>query len=277
MCMKTITLRNIEFNNNFPAQFILGPCALESREHALFMCGELQRITSSLGIPFVYKTSFDKMNRTSIHSPRGVGLEKAISIFKELKDKFNVPILTDVHEPWQCFTIKDIVDIIQIPAFLSRQTDLIIAAAQTGKVINIKKAQFMSPDDIIHVIEKIKFVGNGNDQILLTDRGTCFGYNTLVSDMRSLVTMANKTGYPVIFDATHSVQQPSANNGKSGGQREMVFPLARAAIGVGVAGIFMEVHNDPENAMSDGPNMIKLDDIENILKKLKQIDKVVKQ
>lgn len=263
----------IKFSNDLPFVLIAGPCAMESQQHAVFMARELQRITDDLEIPFVFKTSFDKANRTSLNSPRGVGLQAALPAFRHIHEELQVPILTDVHTIEQCDVIKNCVDIIQIPAFLSRQTDLLVAAAKTGKVINVKKAQFMSPQDIAHPIGKLE--GSNNDQILLTDRGTCFGYNTLISDMRSLVQMA-ETGYPVVFDATHSVQQPSAAGGKSGGKREFVFPLARAAIAVGVASIFMEVHDDPDNAVSDGPNMVRLEDVREILEKLKQIDKVVK-
>ena len=270
--MKTITVNGITFSNDNPFVLIAGPCAMESPEHAIFMAERLQEITTNLGIQFIFKTSFDKANRTSISSPRGIGLKLSLPVFKHIRDS-GIPVLTDVHEIEQCDVIADYVDIIQIPAFLSRQTDLIVAAAQTGKVINIKKAQFMSPHDIIHVVGKIEAIKN--TQILLTDRGTCFGYNTLVSDMRGLVQMA-ETGYPVIFDATHSVQQPSAAGGKSGGQREMVFPLARAAVAVGVAGVFMEVHDDPNSAVSDGANMLHLDDTENVLTTLKELDKIVK-
>lgn len=277
--MKTIVLARtcihdtIYISNDHPFVLIAGPCALESHDHAIFMAEQIRLITEELEIPFIFKTSFDKANRTGINSPRGVGLEEAIKTFEYIQDNVQVHILTDVHEFWQCDAIAPHVDILQVPAFLSRQTDLIVAAAQTGKVVNTKKAQFMAPWDIKHVVEKIESVGN--KKILLTDRGTSFGYNTLVSDMRSLPIMA-ETGYPVIFDATHSVQQPSGAGGKSGGQREFVFPLARAAVAVGVAGIFMEVHDSPEEAVSDGPNMIPLKDLREILEKLKDIDIIIK-
>lgn len=263
----------VVFSNDKPFVLIAGPCAMESPDHAVFMAEELRLITCQLEIPFVFKTSFDKANRTSIDSPRGVGLEEALPVFRHIR-KMGVPVLTDVHEPWQCERLKDSVDILQIPAFMSRQTDLIVAAAKTEKAINIKKAQFMSPNDIVHVIRKIE--STGNKQILLTDRGVSFGYNTLINDMRGLVQMA-ETGYPVVFDATHSVQQPSAAGGKSGGRREFVFPLARAAIAVGVASIFAEVHDDPDNAISDGANQLHLDDVEEILTKLKELDEVMKK
>jgi len=263
----------MEFSNDLPFVLIAGPCAMEYPQHAKFMASQLQQITTRLGIPYVFKTSFDKANRTSINSPRGVGLKNAKGAFKFIREQLDIPILTDVHTVSQCKKLKDIVDIIQIPAFLTRQTDLVVAAAETGCVINIKKAQFMSPQDVVHVIKKVEATGNTN--ILLTDRGTCFGYNTLVSDMRGLVSMAD-TGYPVVFDATHSVQQPSAGDGKSSGQREMVFPLARAATAVGVSSLFMEVHDEPERAISDGTNMLRLDEVEEVLTKLLEIDRVMK-
>lgn len=271
--MKTIGLNYFKISNNSPIILIAGPCALESREHAEFMATELRDIADQLGIPFIFKTSYDKANRTSIDSPRGVGIEQAIPIFETIHRWMGIPVLTDVHEFWQCDAIKYVVDVIQIPAFLSRQTDLIAVAAGTGRIVNVKKGQFMSPQDITHVVRKIE--ASGGDEILLTDRGTSFGYNTLVSDMRSLPIMA-ETGYPIIFDATHSVQQPSGAGGKSSGQREFVFPLARAAVAVGVAGVFMEVHDDPDNAVSDGPNMLRLDEVGDVVAKLMEIDKVVK-
>lgn len=263
----------IYLSNKNPFVLIAGPCALESPEHAEYMASELFRITYDLQIPFIFKTSFDKANRTSIDSPRGIGLEKAIPVFEHIQRNLGIPILTDVHEFWQCDALKECVDILQIPAFLSRQTDLIVAAAQTGRAVNIKKGQFIAPQDVKHIVEKVE--STGNERILLTDRGTSFGYNTLVSDMRAIPIMA-ETGYPVIFDATHSVQQPSGAGGKSGGQREFVFPLARAAVAIGVAGIFMEVHDKPDLALSDGPNMVPLNEVKEILKKLLEIDKVVK-
>ena len=274
--MKTITLPKfptIEFSNDLPFVLIAGPCAMESPEHAIWMATQLQQITMRVGIPFVFKTSFDKANRTSINSPRGVGLKNAKGAFKFIREHLEVPVLTDIHTPSQCKKLDGVVDIIQIPAFLTRQTDLVVAAGETDCVVNIKKAQFMSPQDVVHVIKKVESTRNTN--ILLTDRGTCFGYNTLVSDMRGLVSMSD-TGYPVVFDATHSVQQPSAGDGKSSGQREMVFPLARAATAVGVASLFMEVHENPDEALSDGPNMLRLDEVEDVLTKLLEIDRVVK-
>lgn len=272
--MKTVKLTNsVCFNNEFPFVLIAGPCSIESPEHALFMASSINEICIKHEIPYVFKASFDKANRTSINSPRGVGIEEGIRILNNIKSLYGIPVLTDVHEPWQCPWLEGVVDIIQIPAFLSRQTDLIVAAARTGAVVNIKKGQFMAPWDIVHSAEKA--ASTGNDNILLTERGVSFGYNTLVNDMRGLVTM-KETGYPVIFDATHSVQQPSGAGGKSGGQREMVFPLARAAVAVGVAGLFMEVHDNPGIALSDGPNMVPLNELEMMLEKLVEIDGVVK-
>ncbi len=271
--MKTVKIQNIEIANDKPFTLIAGPCQMESREHAFEMCGSLVEITKELGLGFIYKTSFDKANRTSIKTQRGLGLEKALPIFADLGKEFGVPTITDVHLPEHCAEVGEAVDVLQIPAFLCRQTDLLIAAAKTGKAINVKKGQFLAPWDMENVAAKIS--ESGNDNIMLCERGASFGYNTLVSDMRSLPIMA-KTGYPVIYDATHSVQQPGGQGTTSGGDREMVPVLARAAMAVGVAGVFMEVHQDPDNAPSDGPNMLKLKDIKSLLKELQQIDKIAK-
>ena len=253
---------------------IAGPCQMESREHAFDMCGGIKEIADTLGIPFVYKSSFDKANRTSLHGKRGLGLEKTMAVFEDLKAEFDVPMLTDIHTEAQCAEVASVVDVLQIPAFLCRQTDLLIAAAKTGAVINVKKGQFLAPWDMKNVAAKIS--ESGNDNILLTERGASFGYNTLVSDMRALPQMA-ETGYPVIFDATHSVQQPGGQGASSGGDRTMVPVLARAAVAVGVAGVFMEVHEDPDNAPSDGPNMVRLDTLSHILEDLVALDTVTKK
>ncbi len=271
---KNLTIGAIEMGNTLPFVLIAGPCQMESREHALETAGRLKEITDTLGIPLIYKTSFDKANRTSLKSTRGIGLEKALPIFNEIRDTYNCPVLTDVHTEAQCTSIADSVDILQIPAFLCRQTDLLIAAANTGKVINVKKGQFLAPWDMKNVVSKI--TESGNDQVTVTDRGTCFGYNTLVSDMRSLPIMAEETGCPVVFDATHSVQQPGGQGGASGGQRQFVPVLARAAVAVGVAAVFMETHQDPDNAPSDGPCMMKLEDMPALLEELRGIDTLVK-
>lgn len=271
--MKTVTVQSVEFSNDKPLALIAGPCQMESRDHAFDMCGALVEITSDLGIPFIYKTSFDKANRTSLKGIRGMGLEAAMPVFEDLKKEFGVPMLTDIHTAEQCAPVAEVVDILQIPAFLCRQTDLLVAAAQTGAVINVKKGQFLAPWDMKNVVAKIS--ESGNDNILLTERGASFGYNTLVSDMRSLPIMA-QTGYPVIMDATHSVQQPGGQGGSSGGDRTMVPVIARAAVAVGVAGLFMETHQDPDNAPSDGPNMVKLENMKPLLETLKALDGVVK-
>ena len=247
---------------------------MESRDHAFEMCGALVSLTQKLGIPFIYKSSFDKANRTSLHGRRGIGLDAALEVFTDLKKEFGVPMLTDIHTEEQCAKVAPYVDVLQIPAFLCRQTDLLVAAAKTGAVINVKKGQFLAPWDMKNVAAKIS--ESGNDNILLTDRGTSFGYNTLVSDMRGLPIMA-QTGYPVIMDATHSVQQPGGQGASSGGDRTMVPVIARAAIAVGVAGVFMETHEDPDNAPSDGPNMVKLADMPDVLEQLVALDKVVKK
>lgn len=273
MNAKTVTVGKIEISNSNPFVLIAGPCALESRDHAFEMCGALKQLTQEIGIPLIYKTSFDKANRTSLFGIRGLGIAKGLEILGELKKSFGVPVITDVHLPEQCKDVAEIVDVIQIPAFLCRQTDLLIAAAKTGKAINVKKGQFLAPWDMVNVAAKIS--QSGNENILLCERGASFGYNTLVSDMRSLPIMA-KTGYPVIYDATHSVQQPGGQGTSSGGDREMVPVLARAAVAVGVAGVFMETHQDPEKAPSDGPNMVKLKDLPEILKTLLKLDKIAK-
>lgn len=272
--MKTIRIGTFDVNNNSPFFLIAGPCVLESRDHAYQMCGAIKEITTKLSINFVYKTSFDKANRTSVSGIRcGVDFDGAMQIFKDLKRDFGMPVLTDVHTAEQCGQVADAVDVLQIPAFLCRQTDMLLAAGNTGKVINVKKGQFLAPWDMKNVAAKI--ASTGNENIMLCERGVSFGYNTLVSDMRSLPIMA-QTGYPVIFDATHSVQQPGGQGTSSGGDRTMVPYLARAALAVGCAGVFMEVHQDPDTAPSDGPNMVKLHELEGILTKMVAIDKIVK-
>jgi 2-dehydro-3-deoxyphosphooctonate aldolase (KDO 8-P synthase) len=271
--MKTITIQNIQISNDRPLTLIAGPCQMESRDHAFDMCGALKEVTGKLGIPFIYKSSFDKANRTSLKGQRGMGLEAALPVFADLKKQFGVPVLTDIHNEAQCAEVATVVDILQIPAFLCRQTDLLIAAAKTGAVVNVKKGQFLAPWDMKNVVAKIS--ESGNERIMLTERGASFGYNTLVSDMRALPIMA-QTGYPVIFDATHSVQQPGGQGTSSGGDRTMVPVLARAAVAVGVAGVFMEVHQDPDNAPSDGPNMLKLQDVQGVLETLVKLDNIVK-
>ena len=268
-----IKCSKFEIANEKPFTLIAGPCQLESENHAIKISSELKKITSKLKINLIYKTSFDKANRTSLKGKRGLGLEKSLPIFDKIRDKVGVPILTDVHSAEQCSKVAKHVDVLQIPAFLCRQTDLLIAAAKTGKIINVKKGQFLAPWDISNVIKKIE--ESGNKKILITERGASFGYNTLVSDMRALPIMS-KFGYPIVFDATHSVQQPGGMGEKSGGQREFVPHLSRAAIAVGVGAIFIETHEDPDNAPSDGPNMVPLNELENLLKKLTDIDKLVK-
>jgi len=265
---------NFEIANNQPFTLIAGPCQLESEKHALDISKELKKITSELKINLIYKTSFDKANRTSLKGKRGIGLEKSLSIFDKIRQEVGVPVLTDVHTAEQCSLIANHVDVLQIPAFLCRQTDLLIAAARTGKIINVKKGQFLAPWDMANVIKKLEDSGNKN--ILLTERGASFGYNTLVSDMRALPIMA-KLGYPIVFDATHSVQQPGGMGEKSGGQREFVPYLSRAAIAVGVGAVFMETHEDPDNAPSDGPNMVPLHEIKSLLKQLVSIDTLIKK
>ena len=264
---------NFEIANDKPFTLIAGPCQLENEEHALKISSELKKITSDLGINLIYKTSFDKANRTSLKGKRGMGLEKSLPIFDKIRKQVGLPVLTDVHTAEQCSIVAKHVDVLQIPAFLCRQTDLLIAAAKTGKIINVKKGQFLAPWDMANVIKKIEDSGNKN--ILITERGASFGYNTLVTDMRSLPIMS-RFGFPIVFDATHSVQQPGGMGEKSGGQREFVPYLARAAIAVGVSAIFMETHEDPDNAPSDGPNMVPLNEVKPLLKKLSEIDKLIK-
>jgi len=271
---KEVNCNNIKISNNNKIILIAGPCQLESEQHAMDMAGKIREISSKLDIGFIYKTSFDKANRTSIEGKRGAGLEKSLPVFDKIKKDLNIPILTDIHNEEQCKIVSNHVDVLQIPAFLCRQTDLLISAAKTKKIINVKKGQFLAPWDMTNVTKKIS--DSGNDQILVTERGASFGYNTLVSDMRSIPIMA-KNGYPVIFDATHSVQQPGGMGEKSGGQREFVEYLSRAAVAVGVAGIFIETHQDPDNAPSDGPNMVPLSKLENLLNQIVEIDSLVKK
>src|SRR3954452_18961044 len=268
-----VTVGNTRFGNTLPLALIAGPCALESRDHALEMASALKEITAKVGIGFVYKTSFDKANRTSGKSNRGIGLDDALPIFAEIRQSLGVPILTDVHESEQCARAAVVVDVLQIPAFLCRQTDLLLAAAATGRAVNVKKGQFLAPWDMANVVAKV--TGAGNPNVLVTERGASFGYNTLVSDMRALPILA-RTGAPVIFDATHSVQQPGGQGESSGGEREFVPALARAAVAVGVAGIFIETHQDPEKAPSDGPNMIPIKELEPLLQSLMQFDGLAK-
>jgi 2-dehydro-3-deoxyphosphooctonate aldolase (KDO 8-P synthase) len=273
--MRTISINNIKISNNLPFTLIAGPCQTESLDHSLMIASNVKRICDQLKINFIYKSSFDKANRSSVGGKRGAGLENTLPIFSEVKKQFNCPILTDIHNEEQCRILANHpeVDILQIPAFLCRQTDLLEAAAKTGKIINIKKGQFLAPWDTENIVKKMDHFGNQN--VMLTERGVSFGYNTLVSDMRSLPIMA-KTGCPVVFDATHSVQQPGGLGGASGGQREFVETLASAAVAVGVAAVFMEVHQDPDNAPSDGPCMVRLDNLEKLLTKMKKIDEIVK-
>ena len=270
---RIVNCNGIEISNSKKISLIAGPCQLESEQHAMDMSGKIKEITSKLGIGFVYKTSFDKANRTSLKGKRGVGLENSLPVFDKIKKELNIPILTDIHNEKHCEVVSQHVDILQIPAFLCRQTDLLIAAAKTKKIINVKKGQFLAPWDMINVTKKIS--DSGNDNILVTERGASFGYNTLVSDMRSIPIMT-KNGYPVVFDATHSVQQPGGLGEKSGGQREFVEYLARAASAVGIAAIFIETHQDPDNAPSDGPNMVPLNKLEELLTQIIEIDKLVK-
>ncbi|MGV2433026.1 MAG UNVERIFIED_CONTAM: 3-deoxy-8-phosphooctulonate synthase [Rickettsiaceae bacterium] len=274
MTNHTIQVGNFSIANNLPFVLVAGPCQIETLDHALFMAEKILKVTSKLNIPFIYKSSFDKANRSSASGKRGAGLEEGLKILQAVKDNFSVPILTDVHKEEQCSVVASVVDVLQIPAFLCRQTDLLEAAALTGKIVKVKKGQFLAPWDMKNVHAKLKHFGAKD--IILTDRGTSFGYNTLVSDMRGLPIMA-ETGAPIVFDATHSVQQPGGLGGASGGERRFVEVLARAAIAVGVAGIFMEVHEDPDNAPSDGPCMLQLDNLESILGRLKAYDEVTKR
>jgi 2-dehydro-3-deoxyphosphooctonate aldolase (KDO 8-P synthase) len=270
----TVTVGNVTFANNAPLSLIAGPCQFESRQHAFDMAGALKELTAKLGIGLVYKTSYDKANRTSLSATRGAGMDAALPVFDELRKEFSLPVLTDVHTEEQCAIVAPHVDVLQIPAFLSRQTDMLVAAARTGKVINVKKGQFLAPWDMKNVVAKITDSGNAN--VLTTERGASFGYNTLVSDMRALPIMA-EIGAPVIFDATHSVQQPGGQGGSSGGERRFVETLARAAVAVGVAGVFIETHQDPDNSTSsDGPNMVPLKDMPALLERLMAFDRIAK-
>ena len=274
MSAMSLKIGQITCSNDAPMMLIAGPCQIETTEHALDMAGQLKEITDKLGIGFIYKSSFDKANRTSLKAERGLGLDEGLKALEAVAKAYDCPVLTDVHLPEHCAEVGEVCDVLQIPAFLCRQTDLLVAAANTGKVVNVKKGQFLAPWDMVHVAAKI--AASGNDQIMLTERGTSFGYNTLVTDMRGLPQLA-ETGYPVIFDATHSVQQPGGLGGASGGQREFVPVLARAAIAVGVAGVFMETHQNPDEAPSDGPNMVPLHEMENLLGRLLAFDQLAKQ
>ena len=273
MKSKIVKVKKLNLGNNLPLTLIAGPCQIESKDHSHMIASKIKDITSKLNIGFIFKSSFDKANRTSIKSKRGVGLDKSLSIFDYISKDLDVPILTDVHNEEQCRIVSKVVDVIQIPAFLCRQTDLLVAAAKTNKVVNVKKGQFLAPWDMKNVIKKIE--ESGNDKILITERGVSFGYNTLVSDMRSLSILAD-FGYPVVFDATHSVQQPGGKGDSSGGERQFVSSLSRAAVAVGVSTIFLETHDNPDKAPSDGANMIPLSSLENLLKDLIEIDKLIK-
>jgi len=268
-----IKINNFNVSNDLPFFLIAGPCSIESKDHAIDHAGKINEICKQLNLNFVYKSSFDKANRSSSLSSRGVGIDQGLKILSDVKKTFGIPLITDVHESYQCKEVANVVDIIQIPAFLCRQTDLLYAAAETNKIINVKKGQFLAPWDMKNVLNKI--VDYGNNQVLLTERGTSFGYNTLVSDMRAIPQMS-QFGYPIIFDATHSVQQPGGMGTTSGGQREFVPVLARAAISIGVSGLFVEVHENPDDAPSDGPNMLKISELSALLSKLIQLDKLVK-
>jgi len=270
-----VAVGDVRFGNALPLALIAGPCQLESRAHALEMAAALKEIAARVGIGLVFKTSFDKANRTSAGSARGVGLDQALPVFAEIRETLRIPVLTDVHEPGQCARAAQAVDVLQIPAFLCRQTDLLVAAAATGRVVNVKKGQFLAPWDMKNVVAKL--TGAGNPAVLVTERGASFGYNTLVSDMRALPILARETGAPVIFDATHSVQQPGGQGTSSGGEREFVPVLARAAVAVGVAGVFIETHQDPDRAPSDGPNMLPLSALEALLRRLTAFDRLAKE
>lgn len=275
MEQRIIKIGNFEISNKLPFALLAGPCQIESRQHAIDMAGWMVEITKELGINYIFKASFDKANRTSINSPRGVGLEEGIRTFDEIKKLYNnIPIVTDIHEREQCAIVAPHVDMLQIPAFLCRQTDLVVAAAQTGKVVNIKKGQFLAPWDMKNIVKKADDSGNSN--VCITERGASFGYNTLVTDFRGLPRMAKDSGCPIIFDATHSVQQPGGLGGTSGGQGEYAPVLARAAVAVGVAAVFIETHDHPEKALSDGPNMIPLKDMKKVLSQLQAYDKITK-
>jgi 2-dehydro-3-deoxyphosphooctonate aldolase (KDO 8-P synthase) len=269
-----VAVGSVKFGNALPLALIAGPCALESRAHAIEMATALKAIAVKVGVGLVFKSSFDKANRTSVSSARGIGLEQALPIFAEIRNSLGVPVLTDVHDATQCKPVAEAVDALQIPAFLCRQTDLLIAAAKTGKTVNVKKGQFLAPWDMANVVAKL--TGAGNKKVLVTERGVSFGYNTLVSDMRALPILKKTTGAPVIFDATHSVQQPGGQGTSSGGQREFVGTLARAAVAIGVAGVFIETHQDPDKAPSDGPNMLPLNEMEPLLRMLVEFDRLAK-
>jgi len=271
--IKHLTINNITIGNDLPFVLIAGPCVLESRSHALEMSAALREITERLSIPFIYKTSFDKANRTSVHGVRGMGMKDSLPILAEVRETAGCPVLTDVHTAEQCAPVAEAVDVLQIPAFLCRQTDLLKAAAQTGKAINIKKGQFLAPWDMANVVKKMESFGNS--RLMLCERGASFGYNTLVSDMRSLPIMA-RLGYPIVFDATHSVQQPGGAGASSSGERQFVPVLARAAVSVGVAAVFIETHENPDHAPSDGPNMVRLHDLPQLLSELKEFDRLAK-
>ena len=268
-----VEARGVVFDQSAPFALIAGPCQMESRDHAHHMAGSLKELTDELGIGLVYKTSFDKANRTSLSGARGLGLDQALDVFASLRAEFGLPLLTDVHERGQCAPVAEVVDILQIPAFLSRQTDLLVAAAETGAIVNVKKGQFLAPWDMRNVLSKV--TGSGNPNVLLTERGASFGYNALVTDFRGIPQMA-AMGAPVVFDATHSVQQPGGQGGSTGGQREFVPVLSRAAVAVGIAGLFVETHQDPDNAPSDGPNMVPLHEMRGLLETLVALDRVVK-
>jgi len=269
-----VTIGNVTVGNDLPLTLIAGPCQMEGRAHAMDMAGALVELTKALGIGLIFKTSFDKANRTSISAKRGVGLDAAIPVFQAIRDEFGCPVLTDVHERDHCAALKGAVDVLQIPAFLCRQTDLLVAAAETGLAVNVKKGQFLAPWDMKNVVAKV--TESGNDKVLVTERGASFGYNTLVSDMRALPVL-KETGFPVVFDATHSVQQPGGQGTATGGQREYVPVLARAAVAVGVAAVFMETHQDPDNAPSDGPNMVPLAEMKGLLGRLMDFDALAKK
>ncbi|TCK28509.1 2-dehydro-3-deoxyphosphooctonate aldolase (KDO 8-P synthase) [Ancylobacter aquaticus] len=269
-----VTIGNVRFGNDLPLALIAGPCQMESRDHALECAAAIKEIATRLGVGVVFKASFDKANRTSIKGARGMGMAAALPVFAEIRERYSMPVLTDVHENDQCAPVGEVVDILQIPAFLCRQTDLLIAAAATGRVVNVKKGQFLAPWDMKNVVAKL--IEGGNPNVLVTERGASFGYNTLVTDMRALPIMAETTGAPVIFDATHSVQQPGGQGTSSGGQREFVPVLARAAVAVGVAGVFIETHPDPDKAPSDGPNMLPLNEFEALVARLQAFDRIAK-
>ncbi len=269
-----VEMGNVRIGNALPLALIAGPCQMESRAHALEMASALKEIATRRGIGLIYKSSFDKANRTSVNAARGMGLEAAMPVFAEIRESLGLPVLTDVHEIDQCAPVGEVVDVLQIPAFLCRQTDLLIAAARTGRVVNVKKGQFLAPWDMANVVAKL--TGAGNGQVMVTERGVSFGYNTLVSDMRALPILAQTTGSPVVFDATHSVQQPGGKGSSSGGQREFVPVLARAAVAIGVAAVFIETHQDPDHAPSDGPNMVPLNQLEAMIALLQEIDAIAK-